>query len=89
MVKNRILCYTIVMPSTQTNANGLFASPVAGVSEEVAQLQAELQVEKDRHHALMEKSHRVEKVQLEKDAAAALKELETYEETATPPPPKA
>jgi hypothetical protein len=67
--------------ATSPAADGIFGAKVSGGdSEEVARLKAELQVEKDRHRVLVDKAHRVEKTQAEKDSAAALQLLETLED---------
>lgn len=71
------------MTPTPTNG-GLFGIKNSKESAEVSRLKAELQVEKDRHRTLVEKSHRVEKLQSDKGAAAALALLETYEDESAP-----
>lgn len=85
MAKKRVLWYTDPMAPTPTNG-GLFGIKNSKESEEVSRLKAELQVEKDRHHTLVQKAHRVEKSQSDKDAAAALALLETFEDSPAPAP---
>lgn len=56
---------------------GFFSATVDDQSE-IAQLQAELQVEKDRHRVLVQQSHDIERKQLDRDAATALQSLEAF-----------
>ncbi len=67
----------------QTPGANLFGAPVAGEDDQVAQLQAELQVEKDRHRVLVEKARKVETTQKDKDAEAAAKLLEQFTDDAS------